>query len=469
VSPTRTFAVVLVGAALVCGALAFRTDDPAPAREPNTHTLATPLWSVRRVPQPIVDAVGAQRLQHTLDGALDAIPGCFLVEEGTAPIASRDIDAPVTPASTQKLLTTAVALATLGPDSRLETRAVAQSAPSGGAIARLWLVGGGDPLLTTPDVELQREQNPELRGTPTTPLSTLADSIVAAGVKRIPGGIVGDDSRYEALRYLPTWKSSYRTDGQVGPIGALTVNSGFSVLKPKPVPVDDPATYAAAQLQRLLEAKGVSVGQAASHGKAPDGAVEIAKLQSPPLHDVVSEILDTSDNLGAEMLAREIGLHQAQQGTTVAGTKAIAAKLAELGLPTASLNLVDGSGLDRGDRVTCRLLARTLDLGAQPQFSALWSGLPVAGQSGTLVAEFRGTPLQGRARAKTGTLDGVTALVGFIDVGHPLRFAFVANGTFAEKAALDLRDRFASIAGTFPDAPNADALVPAPAAASGAS
>jgi D-alanyl-D-alanine carboxypeptidase/D-alanyl-D-alanine-endopeptidase (penicillin-binding protein 4) len=265
------------------------------------------------------------------------------------------------------------------------------------------------------------------------------------------------------VRYLPTWKDSYRTDGEIGPIGALTVNSGFSALKPKPVPVSDPAVFAAQKLQDLLVARGVSVGKAPTRGQAPPDGVDVGKV-SARLADVVSEVLSTSDNLGAEMLTREIGVRVAHQGTTAAGTQAILAQLATLGLPTANVALVDGSGLDRGNRVTCQLLAGVLNLGSRPQFSALWSGLPVAAQSGTLVAEFQGTALDGKARAKTGTLDGVTGLVGFIDVGHPLRFAFVANGTFSgAKAAIELRDLFASIAAKFPDAPPADQLVPAPA------
>jgi D-alanyl-D-alanine carboxypeptidase/D-alanyl-D-alanine-endopeptidase (penicillin-binding protein 4) len=462
-SPTRTFAVVVALGAVVCAAAAFVGSDSVRAAGPPVPSLATPLWSPRRVPQPIVEGVGAQRLQTSLDQALVGDNSCYLVDEGGAPLASHGIDAALVPASTQKLVTVAVALSILGPDAHLETRALASSAPDGGQVERLWMVGGGDPTLVTPDAQALRDETPELRGSKTTQLTALADSIVAAGVKKIPGGIVGDDTRYENLRYLPSWKDSYRTDGEIGPIGALTVNSGFSALKPKPVPVSDPAQFAAQKLQELLEARGVSVGKSATSGQAPPDAVEVGKVDSAPLSDVVSEVLTTSDNLGAEMLTREIGVRVSHQGTTAAGTQAIVAQLTSLGLPTANVTLIDGSGLDRGNRVTCQLLAGVLDLGSRPQFAALWTGLPVAAQSGTLVEEFQGTALDGKARAKTGTLDGVTGLVGFIDVGHPLRFAFVANGEFSgAKAAIELRDLFASIAAKFPDAPPADQLVPAP-------
>jgi serine-type D-Ala-D-Ala carboxypeptidase/endopeptidase (penicillin-binding protein 4) len=463
VTGTRGFAALLAVAAIACAGGAFMTTTA----ESSSRVIApasTPLWSARRVPQPIVDAVGAQRLQASLDAELGASSACFVVDEGGAPLAARSIDLPVIPASTQKLLTAAVALAVLGPDTRLATRAVAPKAPENGAIDKLWLVGGGDPLLVTPEFQLERDQIPELRGDTTTSLAALADAIVAAGVKRVPGGIVADDSRYEALRYLPTWKDSYRTEGQVGPLGALTVNGGFRAVRPRPVPVDDPALFAASELARLLEARGVSVGRISKGNAAPD-AVDLAKVESPPMTELVAEVIRTSDNLGAELLTREIGVHQAKQGTTAAGTQAIIAELTALGLPTTNVVIVDGSGLDRSDRSTCQLLAATLNLGADEQFHALWDGLAVAGTSGTLVDELDGSALDGKLRAKTGSLDGVTGLVGIVDVGRSLRFAFVANGAFTEVGGINLRARIATIIAAFPDAPPADSLVPEPTAA----
>jgi D-alanyl-D-alanine carboxypeptidase/D-alanyl-D-alanine-endopeptidase (penicillin-binding protein 4) len=280
-------------------------------------------------------------------------------------------------------------------------------------------------------------------------------------VKRIPGGIVGDDSRYETLRYLPTWKASYRTEGQVGPLGALTVDGGFSEQGPNPVPVVDPAVFAAAELSRLLEARGVSVGPA-TRGNAPAGAVEIGKVESPPMGTLVGEVLAASDNLGAELLTREIGLQVSKQGTTNAGTQAIRAELEKLNLPTGTITLVDGSGLDRGNRVSCQTLDAVLELGDDPGFEALWPGLAVAGQSGTLINQLRGTPLEGKLRGKTGSLDGVTGLVGIVDLGRSLRFAFLSNGSFTEVDGIRLRGQIASIIASFPDSPPADALVPAP-------
>jgi D-alanyl-D-alanine carboxypeptidase/D-alanyl-D-alanine-endopeptidase (penicillin-binding protein 4) len=465
VSPTRTFALFLALAAVVCGVLAIRSSDPATAEGTSVRQPGTPAWSARRVPQPIVDAVGAQRLQAALTATAAGNDACFVVDEGGAPLASQNPDAPLIPASTQKLLTASVILSLLGPQTTLDTRAVAAQAPQDGTVDQLFLVGGGDPLLVTPDVQAARDQVPELKGSPATSLAALADSIVAAGVKRIPKGIVGDDSRYEDLRYLPTWKDTYRTDGEVGPVGALTVNGGFSALKPKPVPVADPAVFAAQKLTELLEDRGVDVGKSATRAAAPQGAVEIAKVSSPPLADLIGEEISTSDNLASEMFAREVGLKVAQQGTTAAGTQAIVAKLAELGVATTNATMVDGSGLDRGNRATCAELLGAFELGQKPEFAALWNGLAVAGEKGTLVDQIGGD-LKGKVRGKTGSLDGVTGLVGIVDVKRPVRFAFLANGGFTEKGGIDLRGAIARAISTFPDAPPADELVPMPATAS---
>jgi serine-type D-Ala-D-Ala carboxypeptidase/endopeptidase (penicillin-binding protein 4) len=445
-----------------CAFLGLRSDD-APAAGSDAPRLATPLWSARRVPQPLVDAVGAQHLQSRLDAEVGA-SSCVVVTDGAGDIASKNADLAVAPASTVKLLTGAAMLATLGPDFQYETKVVARAAPANGAVERLWLVGAGDPGLSTPEFQTLIASDPETRDGVTTSLVTLADSIVAAGVRSIPGGVQGDDGRYDTLRYLPTWRDAYRTDGQVGPLGALTVNHGFSAFMPRPIPVDDPALFAAEQLTRLLTERGVAVGGSPGHANAPSDTVSVAAVQSPPLRDVVASFLKVSDNLAGELMARELGVRAANQGTTTAGTAAIADKLGELGVPVDGLALVDGSGLDRGDRVSCRTLVAALALGARPELRALWDGLAVAGQSGTLEDELRGSSLEGRLRGKTGSLQGVTGLAALIDQGRAVSFAFLANGDFAEASGIAFRSRVAEIIGRFPDAPAPDQLVPMPAA-----
>jgi D-alanyl-D-alanine carboxypeptidase/D-alanyl-D-alanine-endopeptidase (penicillin-binding protein 4) len=183
---------------------------------------------------------------------------------------------------------------------------------------------------------------------------------------------------------------------------------------------------------------------------------------SPALRDIVMFFLRSSDDLTGELLTKELAVHAGRPGTTTAGVQRIAATLQTLGLPTAGLTLTDGSGLDRGNRATCRLLAAALDLGLRPQYRTILDGLAVAGQDGTLAVEFNGTPLAGKLHAKTGFLNGVDGLVGLLDAGRPLRFALLLNGNLTMPEAFAARERFGGILATFPNGPAADLLVPAP-------
>jgi D-alanyl-D-alanine carboxypeptidase/D-alanyl-D-alanine-endopeptidase (penicillin-binding protein 4) len=457
---------VMTLAAVACGVLAVGA-GAEPERAPTAAPLATPAWSARRLPQPLVDGVGAQRLQGRLDAEFGTLETCTVVTtgDGDTVLAARNPDAPMIPASSEKLLTAVAALEVLGPDFRFQTNVVAPAPPADGSVDQLWLIGGGDPVLATPDfaAELATEPFYEQTDVVTTSLAELADAVVAAGVQRVPGGVHGDDSRYETVRYLPSWRDSYRTEGQIGPLGALTVNDGYEVLNPTPVPVDEPALFAASELTRLLEERGVSVGANSGRSAAPADAAVVGAVQSRPLRDIVGGMVRSSDNLTAELLTREMGFQTATQGTTAAGTAATLATLDQLGVATEGLVLVDGSGLDRGDRTTCAQLVAALDLGERPEIATLWDGLAVAGEAGTLRPRLRGSPLQGRLRAKTGSLQGVTAMAGLIDVGRPLRFAFLAAGEFSEAEGFDVRELAAAIVAEFPDAPPADQLVPAPA------
>jgi D-alanyl-D-alanine carboxypeptidase/D-alanyl-D-alanine-endopeptidase (penicillin-binding protein 4) len=454
---------ILVVAAAVALVVAFTTGGPGSAAQAASPPgLTTPLWSVRRVPEPVVEAVGAQHLQAALDTAAPGDGTCFVVSAGNHVLATHGADTPLIGASTQKLLVAAAALSTLGPDSTFQTRAVASGPPNGGTVDQLFLVGGGDPVLSTGDYASFLQSQPKTKGDVTTSLERLADAIVAKGVRSIPGGVVGDDSRYDKQRYLPTWKDTYRTDGEIGPISALTVNDGFGSWSPdRKVPVDDPTRNAAAELTGLLRSRGVQVGSPGT-GTAPGNATEIASVSSPPLRDVVHSMLSSSDNLTAEMLTKELGVQTSKQGTTAAGVAATTAKMKALGVPLADGALVDGSGLDRGNRVTCADLVATLTLAQRPEFATLYDGLPVAGRNGTLVGDFLGTPLEGNFRGKTGSLDGVTGLTGVFDLGRRIQFAFLDNGQFDETQGGVIREHIGDIIGGYPDSPPVDALVPAP-------
>jgi D-alanyl-D-alanine carboxypeptidase/D-alanyl-D-alanine-endopeptidase (penicillin-binding protein 4) len=309
--------------------------------------------------------------------------------------------------------------------------------PAAGSVPRLWIVGGGDPVVATaPYAEPV-----------STPLESLADAVVAAGVREVTGGIAGDDSRYGDAWFLPVWPESYHDHFESGPVSALTVNDGIPLVRGKPVIVDDPATYTASELTRLLAARGVRVGGTPGHETAPGGTHPVASVNSKPLRDIVTAMLLTSDNLTAELLTREVGLARSGQGTTAAGTAAIVAELQRLFVPVNGVTMQDGSGLSRGNRTTCRTLAGVLALAALPGFDVLSSGLPT---------------VNGNVRAKGGYLDDVTGLTGFATYTRPVRFALLLNGNVPRAPGPDIQ-RFLDALAAAP-APLSPDLVPAPVA-----
>jgi D-alanyl-D-alanine carboxypeptidase/D-alanyl-D-alanine-endopeptidase (penicillin-binding protein 4) len=141
-------------------------------------------------------------------------------------------------------------------------------------------------------------------------------------------------------------------------------------------------------------------------------------VTSPPLKAIVASMLSSSDNLTAELLTKELGVKTANAGTTATGMPATTAKLRELGVPIADGALKDGSGLDRGNRITCDNLSRRW-----PSPTALSSRPPRrpagAGQNGTLFDQLPDPP---PATLQDRFLDGVSGLTGARSrKAHPVR------------------------------------------------
>jgi D-alanyl-D-alanine carboxypeptidase/D-alanyl-D-alanine-endopeptidase (penicillin-binding protein 4) len=376
--------------------------------------------------------------------------GCVLAQQGDTTVFAASADMPLAPASTLKLLTAAAALTRLGPDFRFQTTVVSAAPPQDGAVDDLWLVGSGDPVLWTPEYSAFSSRQPEMAGFLSTPLAGLADGVAAAGVRSVARGVHGDDSHLDRTRYVPSWPAKYRSDVDVGPLGALSVDGGLQAWEPKAVAADDPASLASGALARLLSARGVTAGGAGDE-PAPAHPVVLARVQSPSLSELVTGMLRVSDNYTAELLVREMDRHAGGPGTTAGGVAEVARALADLGLPTSGMHLVDGSGLDPANRSTCRLELAAMDLGRRPGLGAIEAGLARAAASGTLIHRFQGTPEAGRLEAKTGWIGGAVAIVGHMEVKAPLRFAFIANGSFGWAVARPLEDRVVQALATWPE------------------
>jgi D-alanyl-D-alanine carboxypeptidase/D-alanyl-D-alanine-endopeptidase (penicillin-binding protein 4) len=199
--------------------------------------------------------------------------------------------------------------------------------------------------------------------------------------------------------------------------------------------------------QIFAQALGLPASAVVS-GIAPQGAKVLGEVLSPTIARLVEIMLVDSDNVVAEAMARQAALAKGLPGSFSGGAQATAAALTELGVPAGGVGLVDGSGLSDDNRVTANQLTAVLYRAASskyPQLRAILSGLPVAGYSGTLSNRDQGAGM-GLVRAKTGTLNHVNALAGFVvDAdGRLLAFAVLADATTNRGPAERALDRVAS-------------------------
>jgi D-alanyl-D-alanine carboxypeptidase/D-alanyl-D-alanine-endopeptidase (penicillin-binding protein 4) len=225
--------------------------------------------------------------------------------------------------------------------------------------------------------------------------------------------------------------------------------------------IDDPARYAAWRMKGLLEARHVRVtGTIAVRHRLPewsdDGAHRngappprppqqpvLAKLTPPPLYDDMVRTNKISQNLHAELFLRRVSLKEGS-GSVADGLSVVRAMLEKAGVPRAYYDFSDGSGMSSYNRVAPRGAVIFLRwVAAQPWGAAWRATLPIGGEQGTLGRRFRGTPLEGKLFAKTGTLNQTNALSGYMIArsGRTLIFSSFANdvpeGVHATKAVED--------------------------------
>lgn len=401
----------------------------------------TPVLSARRVPTFTTAMIPRRAMAAAVQPAIDAAPTdtCIGVGDGTDSLYLHNGNAPLVPASNQKILTASAALDLIGPDETLTTTfAAAEPMENGVVEGDLFMIGGGDPVLTT-DAYQARQQHGRF---PETDLEAVADRLVADGLDQIIGTVVGDASRYDAQRSLPGWKPRWQSGGTVAPLSALLVNDAWLI---DPVtgegaggPAPDPAQHAAAVMARLLTDRGVVIGGEARSGTAPADPHSIAEVESPPMSTMVGQVLTFSDNTTAELLVKEMGVRSGATGSTADGVNAVTDWAHDEGVAEQGWVMVDGSGLSSGNLLTCTMLARLLQR-AGPD-SVLADGLAVPGGAGTLEDRFTSGGFPERLRAKTGTLNDVSALSGWFTGAKDtaLDFEFVLNTGDSTVSVADL-------------------------------
>ncbi len=452
------------------------TDEASTTPVVYEQQLDTPILSARRAPAtlraPVIDDALAPAVSAIVDGSA-GFSACVTVEANDRLIRESGEATPLVPASNQKLLTTFAALAQLGPDHRFITTVRIDGAVTDGTLeGNLYLVGGGDPFLST---EAWRSQYDETSGRFHTRLEDLADAVVDAGIVRVNGTIIGDESYFDSERTGP-WAQRLIDQRQSGPLSALAVNEGHvswpeiytSAINRSAA--EEPATQAANVLGQLLTERGVTVGPAAT-GVAPASSTQIASVTSPALVEVVTHVNSYSNNYGAEILVKHLGRATTGVGSTRAGADAVLSILADpvYEIDTTSVVVDDGSGLAESNQLTCRLLSDLLrSAGHDSDFAR---SLSIGGERGSLQGRHVESAATGQVFAKTGTLNSVTALSGYVESpsepGSFVIFTYVANGELAgiNEELRSLQEPFVEQLATYPSGPTLAELGPAPSVA----
>ena len=404
------------------------------------------------------------------------------------------------PASNQKILITAAAAERLGWDFRFTTRLVgtAPISADGTLNGDLIVTGNGDPTINTRDAERWRVFDTWAASLKAKGLKSISGRLVGDdNAFAEPGWGVGwawDNLQYgygapaTALQFNenqvelligPGMHQGAHAIIALSPAGSgmvirnrvstappgtetsididripgepyLTVRGQIAVGAPQTATfasVDDPTRFYLNGLRSALERYGITVGLGVADGDelptppSTDGnAIELVVDHSPPLVDIVDVALKWSRNIYAETVL----LSMAEPGAPASGTRglrSVATTLQQWGVTPESYLPRDGSGLSRYDYVSADTLTQVLRhlLSDERHSAPFQSCLPVAGVSGTLAGRMKGTPAEGRVRAKTGTLSNVRALSGYLTTldGDTVVFSIMANNFRVSAGTID--------------------------------
>ncbi|MHB1192597.1 MAG: D-alanyl-D-alanine carboxypeptidase/D-alanyl-D-alanine endopeptidase [Longimicrobiales bacterium] len=438
-------------------------------------------------------------------------------------------DSAMAPASNMKLLTSATALREMGPDFRYRTWLLSDGRQVDGTLdGDLVLYGSGDPGISD---RFYPEKESVFR--------ELADQLVARGITRISGDLVGDASFLSGPLRPPTWEAEDLNDHFAAAVSALSFNENVLTLRVeaakrsgsrpvvftlpdhaglavanlavtteargtllmvrddpmapiairggiqrggrgtwREITVSDPAAFAVSVFRSVLEAQGIQVlgrervvndprasllgrRKVTAPARRPEGRVRVlATHVSPPLRDYLEVVNKRSNNLYTELVFRTLGRLAQGVGSPDAGAAAVAASLTELGVDLNGLIQMDGSGLSAANRVRPTTFVDLLGrMSASPEWPEYWASLPVAGIRRELGRMYN-TPAAGNLRAKTGTIEGVSALSGVVQTldGERLAFSFLVNGTPSTNRAKRVENDLGVSLASFSRGPLAPAL-----------
>ncbi len=322
------------------------------------------------------------------------------------------------PASVEKLWTTAALMDKLGPNARLHTTLLGTGSLRHGVWhGNLYLRGGGDPTFGDPTFN-----RVWMFGNGPT-ANQLTQQLGRRGITRVTGQIYADETLFDRKRggLMTNYQPDVPDFG--GQLSALTYDHGSVV------PHYSPAVFAARQLALTMRSSHIAVRASRHAGKTPDDARVLASVSSPPM-SVMTRLMDVpSDDLFAELFAKQLGLLFGRGGSISAGAQVIGRTMAD----TYGLHpkILDGSGLSRNDRSSPLEVVDLLrEVWGTPVGRELLASLPTVGKEGTVRGIGLKTAAVGNCVAKTGTLNYVTNLAGYCHSrgGHTLAFALFVDG-----------------------------------------
>ncbi|UGS38207.1 D-alanyl-D-alanine carboxypeptidase/D-alanyl-D-alanine endopeptidase [Capillimicrobium parvum] len=358
------------------------------------------------VPVAPAAAISPGQLRSALSAQIRKVPassGVYVMAlDGDTPLYSRRADRSLIPASVNKLFVTSTALLRFGASTRLDTTVVTDGEIDENGVLRgnLYLVGGGDPTLSS------------------TRIAQLAADL---DLTRVRGSVIGDESRFDALRGSAA--TGGRLDSEIGgQLGGLVADRGYV----RGGWQKRPAAVAADALRAALEKRDVPVSGRSKLGTAPEDAVELATSSSVPMSELIARTNIPSDNYYAETLLKNLGASFGDEGSTDAGARVVKEQMEELEIaPT----VVDGSGLSRSDRTQPRQVVQLLaTMAGGEEGGTFLDSLSTVGRTGTLANRMKGTPAAGRCHGKTGTLSNVSNIAGVCDTpAGQVAFAILMN------------------------------------------
>ena len=331
------------------------------------------------------------------------------------------------PASNTKLFTSATALELMGGEYLISTKILTDKEPEGGIInGNIYIKGFGNPTFTSEE------------------LDNLVDQLYGSGLRKITGKVIGDDTYFDNVYSRDDWINDERANVNLPPISALVIDRNRTVVTKKRkgryrnyfVNVDNPPLFAAKVFRQKLISSGIEVEGSSSSGQSPETAITLTE-SAIELRELIELINKSSDNFYAECLFKNLGaVYGGEQGNSFFSTQAILSYIEDAGIYSTGTKIVDGSGISRFDQVTAGALVGLLEkmYFNINKFDDFFNSLSIAGVDGTLHKRMIGSAAENNFRGKTGTLNGVSSISGFVtnadddDIIVCIMFEFTKGG-----------------------------------------